>query len=59
MKGKYNGCRMTIYGAILPGTIAIARSAFLTDKLTELYRANNNRPALQELFEDIKQNKEN
>lgn len=35
MKGKYNGRRMTIYGAILPGTIAIARSAFLTDKLTE------------------------
>ena len=35
MKGKYNGCRMTIYGTILPGAIAIARSAFLTDKLTE------------------------
>jgi len=35
MKGKYNGRRMTIYGTILPGTIAIARSAFLTDKLTE------------------------
>ncbi len=35
MKGKYNGCRMTIYGAILPGAISIARSAFLTDKLTE------------------------
>ena len=27
MKGKYNGSRMTIYGAILPGTIAIAREA--------------------------------
>ncbi len=26
---------MTIYGAILPGAISIARSAFLTDKLTE------------------------
>ena len=35
MKGKYNGRRMTIYGTVLPGTIAIARSAFLTDKLTE------------------------
>jgi len=35
MKGKYNGCRMTIYGTILPGTASIARSAFLTDKLTE------------------------
>ena len=35
MKGKYNRCRMTIYGAILPGAISIARSAFLTDKLTE------------------------
>jgi DNA invertase Pin-like site-specific DNA recombinase len=35
MKGKYNGCRMTIYGSILPGATSIARSAFLTDKLTE------------------------
>ncbi len=35
MKGRYSGCRMTIYGTILPGAIAIARSAFLTDKLTE------------------------
>jgi transposase InsO family protein len=35
MKGKYNGRRMTIYGAILPGALSIARSAFLTDKLTE------------------------
>jgi len=35
MKGKYNGCRMTIYGTILPGAISIARSAFLADKLTE------------------------
>jgi transposase InsO family protein len=35
MKGKYNGCRMTIYGTILPGARAIARSSFLTDKLTE------------------------
>ena len=33
MKGKYNGRRMTIYGAILPGTIAIARS------VSELTRA--------------------
>ncbi|MBU1147061.1 MAG: hypothetical protein KKD11_01815 [Candidatus Omnitrophica bacterium] len=26
---------MTIYGAILPGAISIARSSALTDKLTE------------------------
>lgn len=26
---------MTIYGSILPGTVSIARSSFLTDKLTE------------------------
>jgi len=38
MKGKYNGCRMTIYGTILPGALSIARSAFLTDKLTERAR---------------------
>ena len=35
MKGKYNGCHMTIYGSILPGAASIARSAFLADKLTE------------------------
>ena len=35
MKGKYNGCRMTIYGAILPGTASIARSAFLAGNLSE------------------------
>jgi transposase InsO family protein len=35
MKGKYNGCRMTIYGAILPKATSIARSAFLAGKLTE------------------------
>ena len=35
MKGKYNGRPMTIYGTILPGAVAIARSSFLTDKLTE------------------------
>lgn len=35
MKGKYNGGRMTIYGSILPGAISIARSSFLTNKLTE------------------------
>lgn len=35
MKGKYNGCHMTIYGSILPGAASIARSAFLTDRLTE------------------------
>jgi transposase InsO family protein len=35
MKGRYSGRRMTIYGSILPGAISIARSALLTDKLTE------------------------
>ena len=35
MKGKYSGRPMTIYGTILPGAASIARSAFLTDKLTE------------------------
>ena len=35
MKGKYSGRHMTIYGTILPGAISIARSSFLTDKLTE------------------------
>lgn len=35
MKGKYNGCRMTIYGAILPGAASIARSTALAESLTE------------------------
>jgi len=35
MKGRYSGRHMTIYGTILPGAISIARSALLTDKLTE------------------------
>jgi len=35
MKGRYSGRHMTIYGSILPGAISIARSALLTDKLTE------------------------
>ncbi|MCX6759743.1 MAG: DDE-type integrase/transposase/recombinase [Candidatus Nealsonbacteria bacterium] len=35
MKGKYSGRHMTIYGSILPGAITIARSSFLTDRLTE------------------------
>lgn len=35
MKGRYSGRHMTIYGSILPGAISIARSAVLTDKLTE------------------------
>ena len=38
MKGRYSGRRMTIYGTILPGAISIARSTFLTDKLTERAR---------------------
>lgn len=35
MKGRYNGCHMTIYGTRLPGAASIARRAFLTDSLTE------------------------
>lgn len=35
MKGRYNGCRMTVYGTILPGAASIARSAALVDSLTE------------------------
>ena len=35
MKGRYNGCRMTIYGTILPGAASIARSAALVNSLTE------------------------
>jgi len=35
MKGKYNGCHMTIYGTILPGARTIAWSSYLTDKLTD------------------------
>jgi len=35
MKGRYTGCRMTIYGALLPGAVAIARSAFLAGNLSE------------------------
>ena len=35
MKGRYNGCHMTIYGHILPGAISIARSAERAGHLTE------------------------
>ena len=35
MKGKYNGCRMTVYGTILPGAASIARSAALVNSLSE------------------------
>jgi len=35
MKGRYSGRPMTIYGSLLPGAASIARSSFLTDKLTE------------------------
>lgn len=38
MKGRYNGCRMTIYGSILPGAANIARSAALVESLTERAR---------------------
>jgi transposase len=35
-QGKYNGCRMTIYGYILPGGVSIARFSFLTGNLSKL-----------------------
>lgn len=35
MKGRYAGCRMTIYGHILPGAISIARSFERAGQLTE------------------------
>src|SRR3989338_1836620 len=35
MRCRYNGCRMTIYGTILPGAASIARSAALVNSLTE------------------------
>jgi len=31
MKGRYNGCRMTIYGHILPGTVSLANWAARTN----------------------------
>lgn len=35
MKGRYKGCRMMIYGTLVPGMAAIARSSSLMDSLTE------------------------
>lgn len=34
MKGRYNGCRMTVYGHILPGAASIARWASKVESLT-------------------------
>ena len=34
MKGRYSGCRMTIYGAVLPRATEVARSAFATGGLS-------------------------
>ncbi|MBU1091537.1 hypothetical protein KKA27_01580 [Patescibacteria group bacterium] len=34
MKGRYSGCHMMIYGAILPGASSIARLANKVDALT-------------------------
>jgi len=34
MKGRYSGCRMTVYGAILPGAASIARWASKIESLT-------------------------
>lgn len=35
MKGRYAGCRMTIYGSIMPGALAIARSSLLAGTLSQ------------------------
>lgn len=35
MKGRYAGRHMMIYGSVLPGAIAIARSAFLAGNISE------------------------
>lgn len=35
MKGRYNGCSMTVYGHILPGAASIARWAARVNSLTE------------------------
>jgi len=35
MKGRYNGCRMTIYGHILPGAVSLANWAARTSNLSE------------------------
>lgn len=35
MKGRYNGCRMTVYGHILPGAVSIARWAARVNSLTK------------------------
>lgn len=35
MKGRYAGCRMTIYGITMPGAASIARSTFLAGNLGE------------------------
>ena len=35
MKGRYAGCPMTIYGSIIPGAAAVARSALKTEALTK------------------------
>jgi transposase len=38
MKGRYNGCHMTIYGSILPGAVGIARWARKMEGLTTKVR---------------------
>lgn len=34
-KGRYSGCHMTIYGAVLPGAASLAHSFFLAGNLSE------------------------
>jgi transposase InsO family protein len=35
MKGKYNGCHMTVYGTVLPKASALARGAYVADNLSD------------------------
>ena len=35
MKGRYNGCRMTIYGHILPGAVSLANWAARISNISE------------------------
>jgi transposase InsO family protein len=34
MKGKYNGCHMTVYGTVLPKASVLARGAYVADNLS-------------------------
>lgn len=49
MKGRYNGCHMTIYGTILPGAMRVANWAVRTnisEKTKQRLRAYDNNISL-------------